>query len=160
MAVAQRTHKFLPQKPGKENQLIRRGRPPKELTLNEAMAGKLKEGEVRTGFLGEGNIIHKPDYIVQESLSVEEKARKKALQAILSQVIEPNAISNKSSPQMDRRSLVNKLNRSTLDDLLRLCSDRLQRMTSTELQEIATGKEELTEADKAEVQNLYIDVSP
>jgi len=130
------------------------------VTLNEATAGPMKEGETRAGFLGEGNIIRKPDYVAQDGRTAEDKARKKALQTILGQTIEPNALSSKSSPAMDRRALVNKLSRGTLEDLLRLCPERLKDMTIGDLQEVIAGTVELSEWDKAEIQNLYMDVSP
>src|SRR4030042_843810 len=134
------THKTLPPKPGKEDQFIKVGSPG---TVKEALAGKF-EGKGRGGFLG-GNIIRKDDYVVQENLSVDEKAQKKALQVLLGQTIEPNAISSKSTPAMDRRSLVTKLGKSTLDDILRLCPERLKAMNSKELQEVLAGNDPLSE---------------
>lgn len=156
--MAQTSHRVLPSKPGKDNQLIRMGRPKKQ-TINEALGG-MKGGEAREGFLGTGNIVHKPDFVSQETLSSTEKMRKKHLQVILGQVIEPNAISSKSSPAMDRRSLVTKLGKSTLAELLRLTPDSLKTMSHEELEQIASDAKSLEEDVKADMQNLYLDVSP
>ena len=151
-----RTKSFLPPKPGKTELLIKQKGAPSNVAT--ALAG-MKGGESRSGFLGEGNIIRKPDFVVSEDLGMNEKAQKKMLQTFLGQVIEPTALSSKSSPSMDRRALVNKLNRSTLSDLLRLVPERLRQMSAKQLEEtIATNS--IMEEEKADIQNLYMDASP
>jgi hypothetical protein len=144
-------------KPGKENLLVPMGR---GKNINEAIAG-MKGGETRSGYLGTGeNLLKKPGYVAMEDLSQEEKEQKRLLQELLGKVIEPNALSTKSSPEMDRRSLIGKLKKSLMDDLLKLVPKSIKEMSNEELRSLVSSIETMDEADKAEIQSLYMDVSP
>ena len=141
---------MLGPKPGKDEMFIKIGHPK---DIKEATTG-MKGGESREGFLGEGNIIRKPDYVPKPD-DVQSLMHKKVIQKRLLEIIDPNPLSAKSTVEMDRRSLVNKLKKSSLADLKRLLPKRLGNMDPREL-EIA----EILEEEKAEIQDLYKDVSP
>ena len=138
----------LPPKPGKEHLLIR----PK--TVSEATAG-MQGKEAREGFLGAGNIIRKPDFVVSESLSERERIRKRAIQKFLATVIQPNALSSKSTAEMDKRALVNKINRSTLTELERFLPEHICEMDTSGMEQMT-----LEEVDQEEIQNRYMAISP
>ena len=155
------THKRVTMnKPGRDSLMVPMGRGNKETTIGQAIAG-MRGGENREGFLGDGtNLIKKPGYEATEDLSAMEKQQKKLWQNLLGKVIEPNALSSKSSPAMDRRSLVTKLNRSLLEEILRLVPDSMKRLSNEELQKLNENPDLISESDKAEIQTLYLDVSP
>ena len=146
-----KTTKMLGPKPGKEHLLVPVGSKP--ATVAEGLAG-MKGGESRSGFLGGGNIVRKPDYEPIPDSIVDLKA-KRLIQKMLAEIIEPNPLSAKSTVEMDRRSLVQKLNKSSLGDLKRFLPLRLRSLTPEEL-EIIT----VTEEEKAEIQDFYKDCSP
>ena len=139
-------------KPGKERLLIKR-----PSTVAEATAG-MKSGS-REGFLGEGNIIRLPDTDSTEHLSMTELAEKRQIQKLLLDAITPNSLSVKSTEVMDRRSLVSKLNRCSLDVLKRMLPERIAKMSSTDL-ESSAEENGITEEEKADIQMLYLAVSP
>jgi len=154
-----REPKFLPPKPGKERLLIK-SKQSNPQTLEEATKG-MQRGEERTGFLGEGNIVRKPDYMPEpEKLDADGIARKKAIQSLLLKVIQPVSLSSKSTSEQDRRSLVNKLNKSSLDELKRFLPDRVKRLSTDKLELIVGGEGDITEEEKAEIQTRYMDLSP
>lgn len=146
-----RPRKMLAPKPEKDKMFVPVGT--KVQTINEAMKGVHTAGE-HVGFLG-GNIIRKPDYIQREELSADEKEQKKAIQALLLSVIQPNELSSKSTPEADRRSLVNKFNKSTLDDLLRMLPVDLRSFSASEIKEY-----QISEAERADIQEIYKERSP
>ena len=150
--------RMLEPKPGKEQLFIRKGK--KVETISGALVG-MKGGESRVGFLGEGNIIRKPDYIPEpENLGEEDKACKRTIQTLLTNVIEPNPLSTKSTLQLDRRSLVGKLSKSTLDELKRFLPTRIKRMSAEKLQQILDDSTKITDEEKVEIQSLYQNISP
>ena len=152
-----RERKYLPQKPGKENLLIKqRG----AKGIGDALAG-MKGGEARTGFLGDGNIVRKPDYMPKpENLDASELALKKTIQKLLISVIQPNPLSSKSTTEMDKRSLVNKLNRSSLVQLKGFLPSRIKRMPVEKVQQILDGTAAIEEEEKVEIQTFYMNISP
>lgn len=150
-----KTKTYLPPKP---KNLVPMGTKNPE-TVNEALAGPIPEGETRTGFLGKGNTVHKADYLPSEALSAMEKQQKKLLQDFLGKTIEPVSLSMKSTGELDKRALVNKLRKSMLTELLRLVPERIKSMTPEELEQ-ASRENTITEEEKAEIQSLYLDVSP
>ena len=144
-----RTKKMLPPKPGKEHLLIKSG----AKSIGEALAG-MKGGESRTGFLGDGNIVRKPDYEpIPES--PQDVKLKRAIQQLLVSIIEPNPLSNKSTNEADKRSLVRKLSKTARNDLIRFLPERLKNMAPEELAIV-----EVSEGEKAEIQDLYLEISP
>lgn len=151
-----RQPKFLPPKPGKENLLIKRKKQEGAESINEALQG-MKGGETRSGFLGDGNIIRQPDF-VPEPDKVSDALLKKTMQKLLASVIEPNPLSNKSTAEMDKRSLVNKLNRRSLDELKELLPRRIRRFDVEKIQGLLDGA--ISEEEKVEIQGLYMEVSP
>jgi len=143
-----RTKTMLAPKPGKEQLLIKRG------NVGEALAG-MKGGESRSGFLG-GNIVKKPDYEVPEEVLDEAgKLRRKAIMELLMAVIEPSQLSSKSTPEMDRRSLFNKLKKSSLEELKRFLPDKMNHTPTEHLK-----AESLSDEQKAGIQDLYKEISP
>ena len=72
----------------------------------------------------------------------------------------PNSLSSKSTDIADKRSLVNKLNRSTLKELRELVPDRIKRMSIEKLQGLLDGTEEILDEESVEMQTLYMDISP
>lgn len=153
---------LLPSKPGKEHLLIRqvrRGISGPE-TIVDALAG-MQNTTSASGFLSGGNIIRKPDYVERENLSEEDLVRLRWIRKILSIVIEPNQLSMRSTPEMDRRALVSKLNKAPLSTLIRLLPQSLKDKSATELKEVLGNTTDLiTDDEKAEIQELYRDVSP
>ena len=145
-------------KPGKDNLLVPMGRG-QEITIDEATAG-MKSGS-RSGYLGTGeNLLKKPGYVATENLSEMEKIQKKLLRDLLIKVIEPNSLGNRSTPAMDRRSLVNKINRLLLDEILKMVPEDYRSMKNEDLQKFASNPDLLSEGDKAQIQLLYMDISP
>ncbi len=142
-------------KPDKKNLIVPRGRK-KSSTIEGAMAG-MKGGEVREGDLWDKKT--KPE-LVPEVLDADGIARRRAITSILTSTIMPNSLSSKSTEQMDRRSLINKLNRSSLKELKRLLPDRIKRMSTENLQNLAEHPDEIPDEERVEIQNLYMDVSP
>lgn len=146
-----RTKTMLPPKPGKENLLISLNKK----NVNEALAGVHKAGGY-TGFLGDGNIVKKPDYEAPpETLTASDKARKKAIADLLMAVIEPVQLSSKSTIEMDRRSLLNKIKKQSLDELRRFLPTRVKHLPTENLQ-----ADQLPEDEKAEIQDAYKEISP
>ena len=155
-----RERKFLAPKPGKEQLLIRRSKKNNPTTIGEALKG-MQRGEDRTGFLGNGNIVRKPDYIPEpENLDSEGVARKKAIQSLLAKMIIPNSLGSKSTPEQDRRSLVNKLNKQSLSELERFLPDSLKGLTTNQLEQVVSGETGIVEGAEAEIQQKYMDISP
>lgn len=157
-----RTRTILPPKPGKEQLLIKSGRnkASNTPTIKEATAG-MQRGEVRTGFLGEGNLLHKPDFIPgPENLGPDGVARKRVTQDLLAKWIIPNSLSAKSTPELDRKSMVNKLRKSTLAELQRLLPESVNELTTEQLKQIFAGESDIGDEQKAEIQDLYLNVSP
>lgn len=148
-----RTKTMLSPKPGREESLIPRQSKPK--SVNEALAGVHKAGGYR-GFLGEGNIVKQPDYEVPiENLDAAGRQRKQMITDLLLSVIEPTQLSSKSTPQMDRRSLYNKLKKSSLEILTRFLPARVAELPNERLK-----SDELSEDEKSEIQFLYMEISP
>ena len=148
-----RTRKMLAPKPGKNELLIPRQNSVK--SVNEALAGVHKAGGY-TGFLGDGNIVTKPDYVVPvENLTDAEKARKKAITDLLMNVIEPVQLSSKSTLEADRRSLFNKLKKTSLEDLRNFLPGNMKHTPTESLQ-----ADQLSDEQKAEIQELYKEISP
>ena len=143
--------KMLAPKPGKEKLLIKLGTKPE--TLSDALAD-MHGGESRSGFLSGGNILRKPDYVPLPD-NIEGIKQKKAIQKLLMSIIEPNPLSMRSTLEMDRRSLVAKLNRLPLSDIKKLVPERLKDMSPEEIAIV-----EVTDEEKAEIQDLYKEVSP
>ena len=151
--------KFLPQKPGKSALLVPAGRKNPE-TIADATHG-MQRGEARTGFLHGVNLARKPDFIpVAENLSENEKVRKGVCRDLLIKLIIPNALSTKSTPEQDRRSLSGKLNKLNLVELERFLPDRLRQASVDELQTILNGDGSLTEEEKNHMQDSYRNISP
>lgn len=150
-----REKKFLEPKPTKEQLLIRRAN---KGGLGEALVG-MKPGEKRTGFLGGGG-MENPVSIQPEQLSDDEKARKHVIQDLLARVIIPNSLSSKSNPDIDKKSLVSKLRKQTLGELNRLLPENLKMIGTDRLQSLLEGTEEVGDGDKAEIQDLYAEISP
>mgnify|MGYP001558894029 CR=1 FL=1 len=148
--MAQRT-KMLEPKPGKEKLLIKLGTKPGN--IGDALTD-MHGGESRSGFLSGGNIIRKTDYVPLPD-SIDGIRQKRAIQKVLVGIIEPNPLSMKSTLEMDRRSLVTKLNRLTLSDIKKLVPERLKGMTPEEIAIV-----EVTDEEKSEIQDLYKEVSP
>src|SRR3990167_5335383 len=148
--MAPATKTMLPPKPGKESLLI-----PRTRSVNEALAGVHKAGGY-TGFLGEGNVVKKPDYeIPVENLTASDKARKQAIASLLMDVIEPVQLSSKSTVEMDRRSLLNKIKKQSLEELRRFLPTRVKHLPTETLQ-----ADQLSEDEKAEIQDNYKEISP
>lgn len=146
-----RPRKMLEPKPSKEELFIKK----RPQSVNEALAGVHKAGEY-TGFLGDGDIVRKPDYEPpKEVLDDEGKALKKAITNLLMNVIEPFQLSSKSTIEMDKRSFFNKLKKSSLDELKRFLPKHLKKMTSEKLETMT-----ITDEEKAEMQDLYREISP
>lgn len=142
-------------KPKKGNLIVPRGRKGPE-TAEEVMAG-MKGGDVRAGVV----TPPKPTFVSPiESLDAEGILQKRALQTLLTKYIMPNSLSSKSTPEADRRSLINKLNRRTLQELKELVPDRIKRMSAEKLQSILDGSGEILDEEKVEIQNLYMSASP
>lgn len=150
-----RQPKFLPPKPGKDKLLIKGTQGKKPETLDEAIKDMKSGG--RSGFLGEGNIIRKPDYRPEVDSSTN-LPMKRAIQMLLINTIQPNPLSIKSSPEMDKRSLVNKINRRSLSELKQLLPNGMKYIPLEELNTIL--EKGMSDEDKAEIQNLYMEVSP
>ncbi len=152
-----RTKSYL--KPKKGSLIVPRGR--KETvkgpeTAEEVMAG-MKGGDVRTGVVSPT----KPTYVpLVETLTSDTIAQKRALQSLLAKYIMPNSLSSKSTADADKRSLVNKLNRRTLQELKELVPDRIKRMSVEELKSILDGSGDILDEEKVEIQNLYMGTSP
>ncbi len=146
-----RPRKMLEPKPSKEELFITK----RPQSVNEALAGVHKTGEY-TGFLGDGDIVRKPDYVAPlEKLDDEGKALKKAITNLLMNVIEPFQLSSKSTVEMDKRSFFNKIKKSSLDDLKQFLTKRLKKMTSVQLENVT-----ITDEEKAEMQDIYREISP
>ena len=153
-----RTKTYLEPKPGKSKLLIKSRQNPG--SVNEALVG-MRGGEERTGFLGSGNLSRKPDYVSpSENLDGDEKERKRLLQNLLTKTIEPNSLSSKSTHEMDRRSLARKLNKRSLDELWVFLPEKVKRLSNEKLKSIVEGVDSLSEEDKADIQTLYMEVSP
>ena len=150
-----RTKTYL--KPGKEKLLVKMGRKENVPESAEEIMAGMKRGEERIG----GSPPKNPPFIpTPETLDAEGMAQKRALQSLLVKYILPNSLSSKSSPEADRRSLINKLNRRTLKELRELVPVRIKRMSSEKLKGILDGTEEILDEEKVEIQNLYMDTSP
>ncbi len=155
---------FLPPKPGKEKLLI----PLRKSQQSQQNPGDIGQalkamhgGEIRTGFLGTGDIVRKPDTLPEvDMLDAEGVARKKAIQALLAKVIQPNSLSNKSSKEQDKRSLVFKLSKCSMRELMRLLPEVVACLTTRQMEDIANGITNIAEADEAGIQERYIDLSP
>ena len=146
-------------KPKKGSLLVEQGRKSERATegAGEAMAG-MQRGDKRVGRgWSEKKLKRTPE---PENLDAEAIARRHAIIGLLSSVIMPNSLSSKSTELMDRRSLLNKLNKRTLRELKELTPDRLKRMSAEKLGEIFDGTEELPDGEKVEIQDLYKDLSP
>ncbi len=146
-------------KPKKGNLLVKQGRKNEGAaeSAGEVMAG-MQHGDERVGRgWSEKKVKNAPE---PENLDAEAIARRHAIIGLLSSTIMPNSLSSKSSELMDRRSLLNKLNKCTLKELRELTPDRLKRMPAEKLKEIADGAEELPDGEKVEIQDLYKDLSP
>lgn len=141
-------------KPGKENLIVPRGRKAAE-GAGEVMAN-MKRGDARFG-----GHVRQPDFIPEpENLDTEGIARKRVLRGLLVSVLIPDSLSSKSSPEQDKRSLVNKLNKRMLKELKGFIPDRINRMSVEKLQNIIDGTEEITDEEKVEMQDLYKNISP
>ena len=149
-----RTEQYL--RPKKDDLLVPMGRKQKPESASEVTAG-MKAGEKRAGRTG-----GKPDPVIEEPevLDAEGVEQKRLFQAILTKTILPNSLSSKSTPEADKRSLVNKLNRRTLRELRGLIPDRIKRMSNEKLEKILDGTEEMLDEEKVEIQTLYMEVSP
>jgi hypothetical protein len=147
-----RPRKVLAPKPSKEQMFVKVGQRP--ASVNEALKEVHKSGAY-TGFLGEGDVVKKPDYVPpEEILDTDGIARKKAVTDLLIKTIEPNQLSSKSTPEMDKRALFSKLKKSSLDELLRFLPSRVKKLHTEQLQA------ELTNEEKLEVQDNYKEISP
>lgn len=148
-----RTEQYL--KPKKEELLVPMGRKEPE-SAGEVMA-RMKGGEKRVGRTG-----GKPTPKIEEPevLNAEGIEQKRLVQAILTKIIMPVSLSSKSTPEADKRSLINKLNRRALRELRVLLPDRIKRMSNEKLKQILDGTEEMLDEEKVEIQNLYMEVSP
>lgn len=144
-------------KPKKKDLLVKRGRKESDTTVEGAMAG-MKGGEARGGDLW-GKTTRSVDMPEPDNLDADGIARKRAIVSLLTSVIMPNSLSSKSTPEMDKRSLINKLNKSTFVEIKRLVPDRIKRMSTEKLQGILDGTEEVLDEEKVEMQNLYMDTS-
>ncbi len=146
-----RPRTMLEPKPSKEELFIKK----RPQTVNEALVDIHTAGQ-HTGFLGAGDIVKKPDYVPPpEILDAEGKALKQTITNLLMSLIEPSQLSSKSTPEMDKRSFFNKLKKSSLEELKRFLTKRLKKMTSV-LLESAT----ITDEEKAEMQDIYREISP
>ncbi len=146
-----RPRKTLAPKPSKEELFIKK----RPQSVNEALAGVHKAGGY-TGFLGDGDLLAKPDYVPPpEKLDAEGKVLKQTIINLLMRLIEPSQLSSKSTPEMDKRSFFNKLKKSSLDELKRFLPKRLKKMTSVQLESAS-----ITDEEKAEMQDIYREISP
>lgn len=152
--------RFLGPKPTKDQLFIKSGKGAKSepATITEAMA-KMSPGDERSGHLGKSNRL--PDYVPEpENLDRTGANRKKAVQDLLAKVIQPISLGIKATPAMDERSLVNKLKKQTLVELERFLPATVNRLTTEQLLQVASGESDIEEEDKAEIQTLYMDISP
>lgn len=153
-----RPKKMLGVKPGKENLLIKR-QANNPGTITEAMQG-IKKGGAYSGFLGDGNIVRKPEYAPTETLSSDEAKRKQVIQKFLLAIVEPNQLSVKSTPEADKRSFANKLKKSLLKEIERMLPEQYRTQPTDVLEQIASNSSVVSEDEKAEIQDLYKEVSP
>lgn len=154
-----RERKVLPPKPGKDQLFVKRGRKESPVTVEEALKG-MKPGEKREGHLG-GISLKKPDFVPEvDSLDSDGLARKGAIKNLLIRVIQPNSLGSKSTPEMDRRAFVNKVNKLTLKELRRFLPERVDSLATEQLEQIASGASDIFEEEKAETQQRYMDISP
>lgn len=150
--------RVLGPKPTKDQLFIKSGKGAAPSTITEAMAG-MSPGDERSGRLGQST--RKPDYVPEpENLDRVGAARKKALQDMLAKVIQPISLGIKATPAMDLRSLVNKLKKQTLVELERFLPLTVKQLTTEQLEQVASGETDIEEEDKAEIQSLYMDISP
>jgi len=143
-------------KPAKENLLIKKGQRPNP---GEIMAG-MKGGEERVGTGRLDGSKRRPDFMPSETLDAEDTAKKRTLIELLTKIITPNSLSSKSTPEQDKRSLVNKLNKSMLKEIKELVPDRIKRMSPEKLQELIENTDLVTDSEQVEIQTLYMDASP
>lgn len=158
-----RERKTLPPKPGKDKLLVPVGRKEtKAENIGEATKG-MEPGEARSGFLiGRKNYnTRQPDYMPPpENLTAEETARKKIIRDLLGKIIIPNSLSSKSTPEMDKRSLINKLNRLRLEELISFLPERVLTLTNEQLSQIVAGESDIYEEEKVEIQDKFVKISP
>jgi len=138
---------------------VRKGERDIPETPGEITAG-MRGGEERSATKTYYPKKHPPIIEEPEILDADGIAQKRALISLLSKVIMPNSLSSKSTDIADRRSLVNKLNRSTLKKLREFVPDRIKRMSTEKLQSIASGDEQILDEESVEIQTLYMDLSP
>jgi len=151
--------KILAPKPGKEEMLVKMGRKGNPENVTDAVAG-MQRGEKRSGSLGD-DTAKLPDRTPEmENLDVDGKARKGAIKSLLINTIQPTSLGFKSTPDMDRRAFVNKANRMTLAELRRFMPERVDSLTTEQLKDIASGESDIFEEEKAEIQTIYMDLSP
>lgn len=155
--------RFLGPKPKKEKLFIKSGKgaSSEPATISEAMAN-MSQGDERSGRLGgKHKNLRLPDYVPEpENLDRTGANRKKAVQDLLAKVIQPISLGIKATPDMDKRSLVNKLKKQTLVELERFLPTTVNRLTTEQLEQVASGETDIEEEDKAEIQSLYMDISP
>ena len=143
-------------KPEKSNLLVNKGQ---RETPGEMMAG-MKGGEARTETSRYYPKKHVPIIEEPEVLDEEGVTRRRAIISLLTKVIMPNSLSSKSTDIADKRSLVNKLNRTELKQLKGLIPDRIKRMSAEKLQALVDGTEEVPDDEAVEMQTLYMNASP
>lgn len=146
-------------KPDKSNLLVKMGRK----DTPETADGILKEMGNKTEASGVKHFYpkkHPPVIAEPEVLDEEGVAQKRALIDLLTKLIIPNALSSRSTPEQDKRSLVLKLNRCELKELKGLVPDRIKRMSVEKLKSILDGTDDIKEEEKVEIQSLYMDISP
>jgi len=124
------------------------------------MGGEGKE-ERRVGFLGGINETRLPDYVPErEVLSIEEAEKKTLITQLLLKWIVPNELSSRSKPELDKKSLASKLHKTTLKGLMDFLPDWFSSVAINNLKSYISGEEELSDEDKAEIQDRYKDISP
>ena len=146
-------------KPNKGNLLVKKGERDIPETPGAIMAG-MRGGEERYATKNYYPKKHIPVIQEPEILDADGIAQKRAVIGLLTKVIMPNSLSSKSTDIADKRSLVNKLNRSTLKKLREFVPDRIKRLSTEKLQSIASGTEEILDEESVEIQTLYMDLSP
>lgn len=150
-----REKKYL--KPKKDKLLVKMGRKEQTQTVTGVMAD-MEGGEKREGDLWKKK--YRPDYIQPpDNLDADGLARRRAMVSLLTQIIMPNSLSSKSTAEMDKRSFVNKLNKSTFVQIKRLIPDRIKRLSTEKLQSAVLNPDEILDEEKVEMQNLYMDIS-